>query len=144
MKRIYRILLVTVLAVSVLFFATPASGQTWKQWDRSRVNSLRAAHGVAPLGYKYVLQLEAQRWADRMARLGYTKQNYNVGPCWSFISATAFGDNVGQGPTVPWIQYYLERSPTHRANLLDRHYRWMGIGIAWGRGTFWLDQVFCG
>lgn len=137
-------LVVAVLAALLALTTTPASALTWKQWDLNQVNHLRAQHHERALVFRTRLQVQAQRWANQMAAAQLLRQDINVGPCWAFATATAFGDNVGDGPTVPLIEQALERSPSHRANLLDRKYRFVGIGIARANGFVYMDQVFCG
>lgn len=139
-----RRVLVLLLLVGLLCWPPSASAQTWKQWDRARVNTLRAQHGLGPLVYRRVLQVEAQRWAQHEATVSRVIQNYNTGPCWSISSATQFGDNAGAGSSVRVIQLEWEQSPSHRANMLDRGFRYLGIGVVYHGTWVFMDQVFCG
>lgn len=131
------------LVAFVLGVTLPAFALTAKQWDRARVNTFRANHGIASLHYKYAIQHRAQAWANHLASAGVLADDVRGQyACWR-IGGHIYGSNVGDGGSVRTVEYALEKSPPHRANLLDPHYYWLGLGKAQGHGLVWLVQEFC-
>jgi hypothetical protein len=55
----------------------------------------------------------------------------------------AVGENVGDGPTEPELQSAFMQSPEHRANILDRDFTQVGIGVVVdSHGTVWVTENF--
>ncbi len=129
--------------VALVMLAVGSVAQTPKQWDKDRVNVVRAEHHAAPVTGKYRLNRRAQRWSEHMAATGYLVDDTRARACWR-IGGHIYGSNVGVGDTVRHIQDALERSPEHLDNIVERSFRWIGIGIATGHGAVWLTQEFCG
>lgn len=139
-----RRLIFALLSVVLTLVPIAASAQTPAQWDYSRVNYYRHHYGRRALTVKSALQSRAQAWAKNMAVHDNLHDDINgQSVCWHF-GGHYYGSNVGYGPTVKDIEYTLERSAPHRSNILDRHYRWIGVGVVTYHGTVWLAQAFCG
>ena len=54
----------------------------------------------------------------------------------------AVGENVGYGASVASVHAMLMRSPAHRANILNRRYDEIGLGVRRVKGRLWVTQVF--
>jgi hypothetical protein len=55
----------------------------------------------------------------------------------------AVGENVGDGPTESDLQTAFMQSPEHRANILDRDFTQVGIGVTIdSHGTVWVTADF--
>jgi len=106
----------------------------------TQVDQARAAQGVRSLDTRAGLSDVARDWAGQMARTGLLRHNprltTEVGN-WRRV-----GENVGFGPDVRTVQEAFMRSPGHRANLLDRDYTQIGVGVARRDGRVWVVQVF--
>lgn len=109
------------------------------------VNRERAAHGERPLRPNARLRRAAQAHSASMAFDDYFE---HVGPrgqtplarmrAVGYIASNRVGFEVGEN--IAWGTLYLASpraivaswmaSPGHRANILDRHYRETGIGVA--------------
>jgi uncharacterized protein YkwD len=106
-------------------------------------NSERAKHGLAPLRRSRVLRRAAQFHARNMSRrhffahkdiagrtpadrvLMFQKRNH-----FHFIGENiAAGYGSGRSACHSWLV-----SSTHRHNILDPEYRWIGVGYASGNG----------
>jgi uncharacterized protein YkwD len=54
------------------------------------------------------------------------------------------GENVGYGPGVSSVYTAFMHSPPHKANILDRRYRSVGVGIVTSGGRTWVTVIFYG
>ena len=52
------------------------------------------------------------------------------------------GENVGVGGTPASLQQAFMNSPAHRANLLDRQLRFVGVGGMRAHGRLWVTVIF--
>lgn len=141
-----RILTLLALLSIVLVVALPvgASLSTARTWDRYRVDRVRSVHGVAPIWRSWPLTKRAQRWANHLAATMSLQDDMNGQyVCWG-MGGSDYGANVGDGGSLRSIQYAMEKSAPHLGNIIDRHFRRIGIGIAHSNGLTWLVQDFCG
>jgi hypothetical protein len=145
-------LLPTLLALPWLGMG-PAAGQDLERFDAEvvvRVNQFRGSYGLAPLGRNGALDLAAQAHAEDMARRNVMSHYGSDGsnPAARIRAAgyvwQTWGENVAYGYTTPaavmdgWIN-----SPGHRANLLGRNFREIGIGVAYSpttRRLYWSQE----
>jgi uncharacterized protein YkwD len=132
----------TPLASSQLVYT---SGQTW---DVGRINTVRANHGVHAVSLNATMTNRAQYWANHLRNYNTLADDTNgVNTCWNLNAYTThYGANAGFGGGVHSVEYALENSPEHMSNILDGHYKYVGIGIAWNTAgtTVWVVQDFCG
>lgn len=59
-------------------------------------------------------------------------------------NAKYWGENVGYAGTPRRLRYLWMHSADHRANLLNRHFHSIGVGVARGRGWLWATTIFYG
>ena len=132
---------VVVLAALALLAAGPASAAAFSSAERSlleEMNRARAAHGVPALRLDWRLQRAARSHSSDMLR----RQYFSHGSATSRLSA--FGVRGAKGENLAWavgtraqarfvVRQWLA-SPSHRANLLRRGFR--RVGVASLRGTF--------
>jgi uncharacterized protein YkwD len=94
-------------------------------------NSARAQAHAAGYTMNHKLWKVAHAWAIHLAKTGVLAHNPNLTgqiskrcPAW-----TAIGENVGvvYGDSVDQLFQAYMNSPEHRANILDKHYRQVGI-----------------
>ena len=108
-------------------------------------NSERAAHGLPPLRENPKLRRAAQGHSDDMVASGYfaheslsgadmadriLRTGYARNQGWSLGENIAWG--TGSLGTAAEIQRAWMESPGHRANILRRQFREIGIGVAVG------------
>jgi uncharacterized protein YkwD len=96
-----------------------------------RTNSARAEAGLQPLVVDCRLMGSARRHAQRMARAGSMFHSAGV------AENVAMGQPFAGDAVVVWL-----RSPGHRANILGRQYRRIGVaGVVGPNGrTYWVQQ----
>lgn len=111
-----------------------------------RTNSLRASQGLPALHEHGQLTDKAEAWAQHMARTGRLAHS-DLSAGLEGLAWTALGENVGMSTptadTLRTIHEKLASSPTHRANMLNRRFTHMGVGVATSAdGRVWVAQVF--
>lgn len=105
----------------------------------------RAAARQPRLVSNEALATVARRQSERMRNAGAIFHNARLGPDVGSAVASWIiaGENVGVGSSVEAVQAALMRSATHRANILDRSYNAIGVGIVRGAdGRLFVTQVF--
>lgn len=108
----------------------------------AKVNSVRRNHGLRALSTRTPLKRAATNHATNMARYGYFSHNWSNGapfaswirgywPGRNYRGSWSVGENLfWRGPTITADQVVRAwlRSPPHRANLLARKWRSLGVG----------------
>ena len=122
--------------------ATPAA--RYASTAFSATNHQRVEHDRVRLRQNACLQRYAVRWARHMART-HRLEHQSLGPIARRCRLNLAGENIAYG--YPTGRVVVNRgwmhSAGHRANILRRQFRVMGIGAARdGRGTWWVSQVF--
>ena len=132
-----------------LFLANPASaaGITGSQiFDQ--VNAQRVSAHETRIVANAVLVKAAQAKADDMVKLGYFAHVSPSGKnAWDFVGYShgfqTVGENLAEGfQDAPSTLTAWMASPTHRANILDKSWKWTGIGIAHTATTIYVVQYF--
>ena len=144
-KRIASLLLVAVFAATFMTLSAPSASALSSQ-ESCFVNSLnseRAAAGRPKLVVKSDLVANARNHSEDMAARGTIYHNDKLS---SQIDGNwyALGENVGMGPSCASIHDAFMASPGHRANILDRDYNQIGVGVAVKDGTIYVTEVFAG
>jgi uncharacterized protein YkwD len=106
----------------------------------TKINAERKKRGLRPLVLRADLVSVARAQSKRMA--SKTKLYHNPRLAKDVRNYRWVGENVGYGPTVVKLHTAFMKSPSHRANLLDRGYREVGIGIVKRGKTIWVTEVF--
>ena len=138
----------TALFAILGFAASPAPASP----PRAAVSLEQQAHGTtnvkrdyydrAPLRRRACLIRMARAQAERMARRQEIFHQ-NLATVQRRCGMGRVGENVASGYASgrdvvnAWM-----RSPVHRANILNRHYRLQGLGAVSRDGTWYVAQVF--
>jgi uncharacterized protein YkwD len=101
------------------------------------INQARAAHGIRPLSAGVRLQRAARAHSQAMARSGsFTHGNWYRRLRRHGVRARTVGETiawgVGADGTASAIVRMWLASPPHRATMLDRAFRRIGVGVAVG------------
>jgi len=127
---------ITGLAARPAAAADPLSGTQLV----AMINQSRAAAGVPALLPHAELTAKAEAWADRMAATGcvcHSRLTDGITVAWRRL-----GENVGRAPDLATMHQAFLASSGHRANLLDRGFQWVGVGVARAGGQVWVAEVF--
>jgi uncharacterized protein YkwD len=119
------------------------SAATYVAQVRRATNAERTKRQIRPLRADACLQKAAQRQAGRMARSGRLHHSPDFGAIGRRCGLRAWGENVAQGGgNGKAVVRRWMASSGHRANILNRQYRIVGIAAVRARGTWWAVQVF--
>ncbi len=106
----------------------------------AQINAERAANHRSRLAVTGPLTALASSWAATMARTGTLAHNPHLSTAlsnWSVI-----GENVGVGYSVPTLESAFWSSAAHRANMLDRDYTQIGVGVVSDGEKLWVTEDF--
>ncbi|WP_308312765.1 CAP domain-containing protein [Streptomyces sp. ISL-11] len=112
------------------------------------VNQERAKAGLRPLTASGRLTTLAQSFSDDMARRGFFAHTDPDGRTpWDRAAKRGIGnlggENIARGQVdARAVMDAWMRSSGHRANILNREYRTLGIGVSSGSGGPWWTQDF--
>lgn len=122
MKRLAAFLAILLLAASCIP-PTPQQNNA-----HILVNEIRAQHGLPLVHDSLLARGKAQGWAETMAKAGRIWHNPDLasgmGDDWTIL-----GEVVGRASSIRSVNEAFLNSPSHRAILLGRGYRYFGAGI---------------
>ena len=115
------------------------------------MNAARTSHGLAPLRLDHRLEWAARAHSsDMLHRQYFAHTGFSTRMQSSGASGRLFGENLAWGPvSAQWVVSSWLASPEHRANLLRRGFRRVGIGALVGTfaghsGEFVVTADFAG
>jgi uncharacterized protein YkwD len=155
-RSLVTLLSLTFAALAAVTAHTPAQASTrpavsLSSYDAALlhdINAARRAYGRVPLRVGAGTTDVAHGWSCAMRRVRQLSHRPSLVPALARHGSSRWrtlGENVGMsGSTNPHalFQAYMH-SPEHRANILDRGYRYIGIHTERSRGVSWntLDFV---
>lgn len=140
-----RLLVIAIAACSFLALAVPAEAASTKTeltaiWHVNRARTLNRipkltiSPGLTNLARKHSCTMAVQQKLYHQTNLT-SKVTY-----WRYL-----GENVGVSWNMDQLTVAFMKSPKHRANILNRNYREIGIGICRDKyGNYWETQIFRG
>lgn len=137
--------LLATLAAPVLAgaLAVPASASvpSFESKLLSLTNADRARHGLAPLQSSGTLVSIARAWSNHMAATGQLAHNPSLA---SQVSGwSSLGENAAVAASASQAESLFMASAGHRANILNRSYNKIGIGVTAGKnGNYWFTIDF--
>lgn len=130
--------LAALLALSV--FALAACMNDDQQAAFDKVQNARSAAGIHTLHHDNTAQAKAQAWAEHLAsRNTLAHSNLASGMDDQY---RRIAENVGYAGSIDQVQQSFMNSGGHRANILDRGFTHLGVGVAHAHGKTWVVQVF--
>jgi uncharacterized protein YkwD len=148
MRSIRAITLVVALAVFVSAGPVTSAGAVTTKKLRndmfSLVNASRRSHGIRPMRISWSLSRHALAHSRRMVR---RNRVYHTTDLYSVVRRyrpRTWGENVGMAGTLRRMQRLFMRSPSHRANTLNRRFHRIGVGVVRARGHVWVTLDFFG
>jgi uncharacterized protein YkwD len=135
------------LALSVVLGAlAPAAQAGWapRRDFLTWMNGARANHSARQLDRVYALRKMADQHSREMAAAGRIFHTSNLGTRLRIVSWQVCGENVGAGQRLRALfEAFMESAP-HRANILYRGYRDVGIGVYRDGRIIWITLIFVG
>ena len=120
-------LLAMCLTFALTFSVIAAADNPDEACIRSKLNTERTSRGIPALRPDSRLDVLASMQSAAMAEEGTIFHNRDLAT--QAPAFAALGENVGMGPTCASIHAALMASPGHRANILDRDYTYLGMGV---------------
>lgn len=134
------------LALSVLLGAlAPAARAVGPRREFATwMNAARTDRGAATLHRVYALRDMADAHSREMARAGRIFHTSNLSTKLRSVSWSVAGENVGAGVKLRTLFEAFMKSEPHRANILGRDFRRVGIGLHRDDGIIWITLIFVG
>lgn len=136
--------LVVTLLAGTLATAPAASGLARRDVMLRKVNHARAERGIARLRMSDFVVKLAQNHNVAMAGAGKIFHTSDLGYKLRTVDWRYWGENVGVGVSVAGLFRAYMGSPAHRANMLDRRFRRVGIAFLVRDGLMWSTMIFYG
>jgi len=144
----YRGLLIIALVVAVLVTGTaPASvAEDLQRRDQMLrlLNQVRRQHGLPVFRINRELSTYAFRHSKRMARANDLFHTQDLYRRVRSYHPTTWGENVGMARYLKTVRQLWMHSAEHRANILKRRFRRVGVGAVKARGSMWVTVIFYG
>ena len=118
---------------------------TWKGAEKSfkrQLNDARRSRGLVPLRFDPELSKVARVHTREMVRSASLHHTPSDAFRRRVTNWSVLGENVGVGATPDSLHLAFMNSPPHRANVLYRTYRYVGIGSSQSNGRLWVTVVF--
>ncbi|BDV31302.1 CAP domain-containing protein [Microbacterium terricola] len=130
-------------ALTSQFAVSATSGTTPEQRVTAFINQKRAAAGLPKLKVTASLRSAAETWAKHLATNGIFKHSTSTWRMAKIGTATwrSSGENIAAGyPTASSVMRAWMNSSGHRANILGKSYRGVGVGYVHGGpyGHYWV------
>ena len=107
----------------------------------AKMNAARQSAGLRPYSVASDLTSVARQHSAQMASKQSLYHNPNLTS--QVQNWQAVGENVGEGPTVSDIHSAFMQSPEHKANILDRDFTQVGVGVTVDKnGIIWVTEDF--
>ena len=136
---------ITAIVVCCLAYSQTDNSREERELFAS-VNQARRAQALPPLQWNEALAIAARRHASVMAERGSAQHGFSGEPSLSVrvkqagAHFTWLSENVTQGPSPEFIHVQFMKSPSHRANILDRDMDSIGIGIVERNGQLFAVE----
>jgi hypothetical protein len=141
LRRVFATFIAALAMLGALCVAVPAANASSAGSFVSKINAARRSAGRPALSYRSDLASVANRHSQRMASKNSLYHNPNLGG--AVRNWRAVGENVGRGGDVASLHQAFMNSPSHRANILDRDFTEVGVGVVVdGNGIMWVTEVF--
>ncbi len=144
--RITKVLGLTLAITVALGALAPSARATWtpRRDMLGWMNTARTGHGAVVLDRGWRIRELADAHSRQMADAGRIFHSGSLGSRLTFVSWTVAGENVGAGLSMRGLYDAFMDSAGHRANILERRFRRVGIGVYAHDGFLWVTMIFVG
>ena len=108
------------------------------------VNGCRRNNHLRPLKINWQLSSDALRHSRAMARRHTVFHTPHLGSVVARYHPRTWGENVGMAGTLRRVQSLFMGSAPHRANVLNRGFKRVGVGVIRSGGGLWVTLDFYG
>ena len=135
------------LALSIVLAAVaPTAQATWHPRAEmlSWMNKARDRQGAVELDSVRRLRDLANLHSRQMAYEGRIFHTEQLSARLRIVTWSVAGENVGVGPRLWALYEAFMKSDVHRANILERRFERVGIGLYKADGFIWITMIFIG
>ena len=145
MRKILTILIASVVFAALIPATSATSATCWNYTDKERsfakqINGSRDNNHVGRLKIDPQLSRVAMKQTKSMIDKNKLYHSSNLGN--KITRWTMIAENVGYGHTVRSLHKMFMASAGHRTNILNRSYRYVGVGAKEAHGWLWVTVVF--
>jgi uncharacterized protein YkwD len=144
----HRRLPIIALVVAVLVTGTAAESGAEDLHRRDRMlrilNQVRRQHGLPVYRINRELSTHAFRHSKRMARANDVFHTQDLYRLVRSYHPSMWGENVGTARYLTTVRRLWMHSAGHRANILKRGFRRVGVGAVKAQGFTWVTVIFYG
>jgi uncharacterized protein YkwD len=139
-------LIALVIAVLVTGTATESGAEDLQRRDQMLrlLNRVRRQHGLPVFRINRELSTRAFRHSKRMARANDVFHTQDLYRLVRSYEPSMWGENVGMAQYLKTVRRLWMHSAGHRANILKRGFRRVGVGAVKARGVMWVTVIFYG
>jgi uncharacterized protein YkwD len=145
---LYRRLPIITLVVAVVVTGTAAESGAEDLQRRDQMlrllNQVRRQHGLPVFRINRELSTQAFRHSKRMVRANEIFHTQDLYRLVRSYHPSMWGENVGMARYLRTVRRLWMHSDGHRANILRRGFRRVGVGVVKARGCMWVTVVFYG
>lgn len=109
---------------------------------RTKINAERTMRGIPALANSEPMNVIASTHSEEMAAAGTIYHSGNLPEEEGVRPFSAVGENVGMGSDCETLHEAFMDSPGHKANILDRDYTQLGVGVEKRDDTIFVTEVF--
>jgi uncharacterized protein YkwD len=107
-----------------------------------KINAERTRHGLKPLRLNEQLSQVARRWSRHMAAEGRVSHNKDLPDQLRNWDWEYLGENVGRAGTVSAVFEEFRKSEYHQAEMLEKKWWQMGVGVVYEDGYAWVTVIY--
>ena len=137
-------LCVAALLCVFLLRPGPASATTPRTKLLNTLNRVRSNHGLRDLRLNLDLSRYAHHHSRRMAKTDRLTHSTHIRSKLRSVRWKEYGEDIGVAGNVGRVRDLWMNSAPHRANILNRKFRHVGIGVVHARRWVWVTAIFYG
>lgn len=135
-------LAIGLLAVTTSLFSMNGTDSPDEACFRTKINAERSSRNIPVLENSEPMNVIASVHSEEMAAAQTIYHNENLPNEEGVRPFAAVGENVGMGSSCQIIHDAFMASPGHKANILDRDYNELGVGVEERDGTLFVTEIF--
>lgn len=145
MRKLFSVFIASLVLALLIPATTAVSANCWSHSakDKSfakKINNARKGTGQRTLRLDPELSRVATKQTNTMISKNLLHHTPNLGK--RVTRWKVLGENVGYGGGVASLHKAFMNSPSHKANILNNKFRYVGVGAIQAKGFLWVTVVF--
>jgi len=144
-RKLFSVLIASLVLALLIPATTAVSASCWSYSGSDKkfakkINNSRKGAGRGGLKLDPQLSKVAMKQTKTMISKNLLHHTPNLGK--RVTKWNALGENVGYGGGVDSLHKAFMNSPSHKANILNSKFRYVGVGALKAKGFLWVTVVF--